>query len=66
MVELYFFNVGLTCIMNYVYNNQLDALFILVCFSWRWGPTRAMARSFTRFLDHTKRRTTVGRTPLDE
>ena len=25
-----------------------------------------MASFFTRFLDHTKRRTTVGRTPLDE
>ena len=25
-----------------------------------------MASSFFRFLDHTKRRTTVGRTPLDE
>ena len=25
-----------------------------------------MASSFTRFLDYTKRRTTVGRTPLDE
>ena len=25
-----------------------------------------MASSFLRFLDHTKRRTTVGRTPLDE
>ena len=35
-------------------------------FSWRCGPTRAMASSVTRFLDHTKRRTTVGRTPLDE
>jgi len=33
---------------------------------WRCGPTRAMASSFTRFLDHTQRRTTVGRTPLDE
>jgi len=30
------------------------------------GPTRAMAASFTRFLDHTQRRTTVGRAPLDE
>ena len=29
-------------------------------------PTRAMASSFLRFLDHTQRRTTVGRTPLDE
>ena len=26
----------------------------------------AMASSFTRFLHHTQRRTTVGRTPLDE
>jgi len=32
---------------------------------WRCGPTRAMASSFLRFLDHTQRRTTVGRTPLD-
>jgi hypothetical protein len=24
-----FFYVGLTCVMNYVYNNQIDALFIL-------------------------------------
>ena len=35
-------------------------------FLWRCGPTRARASSFMRFLDHTKRRTTVGRTPLDE
>ena len=33
---------------------------------WRCGPTRAMASSFLRFLDHTQRRTTVDRTPLDE
>jgi len=32
---------------------------------WRCGSTRAMA-SFLRFLDHTQRRITVGRTPLDE
>ena len=34
-------------------------------FLWRCGPTRAVA-SFLGFLDHTQRRTTVGRTPLDE
>ena len=34
-------------------------------FLWRCGPTRAMASSFLRFLDHTQRRATVGRTPLD-
>ena len=33
---------------------------------WRCGPTRAMAYSFLRFLDHTQRRITVGRTPLEE
>ena len=30
------------------------------------APQLARAYSFTRFLDHTQRRTTVGRTPLDE
>jgi hypothetical protein len=33
---------------------------------WRCGPTRAMASSFLTFLDHIKRHTTVGRTPLDK
>ena len=33
---------------------------------WRCGPTPARASSFLRFLDHTQRRITVGRTPLDE
>ena len=32
---------------------------------WRCGPTRGMASSFLRFLDHTQRRITVGRNPLD-
>ena len=35
-------------------------------FLWRCDPKRVMASSFLRFLDHTQRRTTVGRTPLDE
>jgi hypothetical protein len=35
-------------------------------FLWRCDPTRVMASSFLRFLDHTQRRTTVGRTPLDK
>jgi hypothetical protein len=37
---------------------------LFVCFL-RDNPQCARA-SFTRFLDHTQRRTTVGRTPLDE
>jgi hypothetical protein len=38
----------------------------LFCFLWRCGPTWARVSSTLRFLDHTQRRTTVGRTPLDE
>ena len=39
----------------------------IVCF-WRNSPPPqwAMASPFTSFIDHTQRRTTVGRTPLDE
>ena len=33
---------------------------------WGDSPQWAMTASFTRFLDHTQRHTTVGRTPLDE
>ena len=33
---------------------------------WRRGPTRGMDSSFLRFPDHTQRRTTVSRTPLNK
>ena len=33
---------------------------------WRCDPKRAMASSFLMFLDHTQRRSTVGRAPMDE
>jgi len=33
---------------------------------FQWAPHWARASSFTRFLDHTQRCTTVGRTPLNE
>jgi hypothetical protein len=33
---------------------------------WRYDPTRVMASLFLMFLDHTKWRTTVSRTHLDE
>jgi hypothetical protein len=39
---------------------------LLLLFLWPCDPTPFMASSFMRFLDHTQRRTTVGRTPLDE
>jgi hypothetical protein len=38
---------------------------LFVCF-WGHSPQWARAPSFTRILDHTKWRTTVGWTPLDE
>ena len=45
-------------------NRRLPLQFIY--FHWCCGPTRGMASSFLRFLDHTQRRTTVCRTPLDK
>ena len=38
---------------------------VFVCFG-ATAPQWARASSFTRVLDHTQRRTTFGRTPLDE
>jgi len=35
-------------------------------FIWRDSAQWARAYLFTRFLDHTQRRNTVGRTPLEE
>jgi len=44
----------------------LDLQRIVFIFPWCCDPTRARASSFLRFLDHTQRRTTFGRTPLDK
>ena len=41
-------------------------IFKFICFFWHNSPQWVMASSFTRFLDHTQRRTTIGTTPLDE
>ena len=48
-----------------VHDIKLKESFLFV-FGETAPPQCAMASSFTRFLDHTQRRTTVGRTPLDE
>jgi len=45
---------------------ELNVFQSVTSFLWRCDPTRVMASSFLRFLDHTQRRTTVGRTPLDK
>jgi len=47
---------------NFAHTHNMFIIFFL----WRCDPKRVMASSFLRFLDHTKRRTTVGRTPLGE
>ena len=44
---------------------RLGVFYLFVCF-WRDNPQWARASSFTKFLDHTQRHTTLGRTPLDE
>jgi len=38
----------------------------LIDCSWSDSPQWARASSITKFLDHTQRSTTVGRTPLEE
>jgi len=53
--------------LDLVVTEWQDNFFIsYIFFLWRCDPTRVMASSFLMFLDHTQRRTTVGRTPLDE
>ena len=65
MVLLYYFN---TCAAYLSLHNYI--LYILLQLynppPWRDSPQWALASSFTRFLDHTQRHTTVGRTHLDE
>jgi hypothetical protein len=48
------------------YNCKLHTQYFICLFSRLCGQSRAMAFSFTRFLDHTQRRATVSRSPLDE
>jgi len=45
---------------------DLSCLSATFFFVWSSSPQWARASSFLRFLDHTQRRTTVDRTPLDE
>jgi hypothetical protein len=51
-----------TCVRAYIHTY----IYIYIPPPCRYGPTRAIASSFLKFLDHTQRRTTIGRTPLDE
>ena len=44
--------------------NQIPSFFVF--FFWHNSPQWVTASSFMGFIDHTQRRTTFGRTPLDE
>ena len=50
----------------FLQNLKTNSDYIPFLYLWRCDPTRAMTSSFLRFLDHTKRHTTVGKAPLDE
>ena len=55
------------CILSSYCTHLIFLLCMFVCLFLAWQPPQwAMASSFTRFIDHTQRHTTVGRTPLDE
>jgi hypothetical protein len=56
--------VGYSVINDAILTPVIKVYFLL--FLWRCYPTPVMASSFLRFIDHTKRRMTFGRTPLDE
>jgi hypothetical protein len=54
----------LRCLFN-PHRPQINILRLFVCF-WCDSPQWVRASSFERFLDHTQRRVTIRRTPLDE
>ena len=47
-------------------SKTFETVYCLFVCCWLDSPQWARGSSFTRFLDHTQRRTTVGRTALDE
>ena len=58
-----FLRIHLRTALFWVTKQRVICLFF---FFWCYNPQWARVSSFTRFLDHTHQRTTVGRTPLDE
>ena len=51
---------------KFCYKRLLEGVSNLFFFFWHESPPVGRTSSFTRFLDHTQRRTTEGRTPLDQ
>ena len=50
------------CVRNSGFRHEYYTIWVCLFLARQW----VMASSFTRFLDHTQRRATVGRTSLDE
>ena len=60
------FNLIRACLLDKFLNVPCTSSIVCLFVFGAAAPQWAMASSFTTFLDHTQRRTTVGRTPLDE
>jgi len=52
------------CVCIYIYTHTCNIVYSSIF--WRNSPQWVTVSSFTRFLNHTQRRITVSRTPLDE
>jgi len=63
IINLYMYRAGLLLILRRFVCSSGITNHCGCIFTARW---RALASSFSRFLDHTQRRTTINRTPLDE
>jgi hypothetical protein len=62
-----YFCIDLSCFVSNIYlTPHIKTLKYFFLCVWRCGPTRVMASSFLRFLDHTQRRATIDWTSLDE
>jgi len=53
------------CVSFSFFSSFFLSIYLSFFLSFATVPQWARSSSFTRFLDHTQRRTTVGRTPLD-
>jgi len=65
--------LGVSAVLFLLYISNFNAMLLppiimasVFIFLWHNRPHWARAFSFTRFLDHTQRCTTVGRTPVDD
>jgi hypothetical protein len=68
--DVYYTNVPLVLILLMEFYSDCHVKYSFLnkyfYFLWLCSPAPAMASSTTRFLDHTQRRATDGRTPMDE